>query len=249
MSASDTPGRKATFQHLAEVSGLEHATYADWPLWKHTVPFPTPLMMGSSGTHQLETYLAVGSAWYQLIAHYLGSGAHVLDIGCGCAKIARFLATESRVRSYLGFDPIAECIAWNRRFVVPIAGERFRFEHIDLASAEYNPTGTVAAESFSFPAGSASVDIAIASSVFTHLLQPAAERYLAEAARVLVPGGKLILSLHTEPPAGQVFAGDEARIDVDLAFFIRLATERGLALHEDVGSFCGQSVLVLSRPG
>jgi len=238
------PPRKTTFEHIDEAGDLSSQTYGTWPMWKHTIPFPTPVMMGTSGTHQLETYLVVGSAWAQMLSHYLPMGAQVLDIGCGCAKLARFLASDARVAGYIGFDPIASCIAWNQRFVLPLTGPRFRFEHIDLYSAEYNPRGTVDPDRFVFPADDASIDLAVASSLFTHLLEPSACRYLEQSRRVLKPGGKLVLSLHTEPPAGQRFAGDEARIDVDPDYFVQLAAARGLRLHEALGSFCGQDVFV-----
>lgn len=243
---SDTP-EKTTFQNLQEAGDLSAQTYGDWPIWAHTIPFPAPVMMGTSGTYQLETYLVVGSAWWQVIAHYLPDNASVLDIGCGCAKTARFLAVDPRVGRYVGFDPIASAIAWNRRFVVPITGERFRFLHVDLYSAEYNPQGTLHAGDFRFPAEEASIDVAIAASLFTHLLEPDAKHYLREAARVLRPDGRVILSLHTEPPEGVDYAGDEARIDVRLAYFLRMAAECGLALVEDLGSLCGQHAIVLGR--
>ena len=239
--------RKTTFEHLDEAGDLSQQTYGDWPIWAHTIPFPTPVMMGSSGTHQLETYLVVGSAWWQVIGHHLTDRARVLDIGCGCAKVARFLACDPRVAQYVGFDPIAACIAWNRRFVTPLTGERFQFLHADLYSAEYNPGGSLQPSQFRFPADDGSIDLAIASSLFTHLLEADAGHYLGESARVLAPEGRLILSLHTEPPEGVDYAGDEARIDVRLDYFLKLADAAGLKLVEDLGSLCGQHALVLAR--
>jgi len=237
--------RKTTFEHLDEAGDLSQQTFGSWPIWTHTIPFPSTVMMGSSGTHQLETYLVVGSAWWQVVGHYLPAQASVLDIGCGCAKVARFLAADPRVVRYVGFDPIKSCIDWNRRFVTPRTGERFRFEHVDLYSAEYNPRGEMQAADFSFPSGDGTIDVAIASSLFTHLLESDARHYLAECARVLGASGRLILSLHTEPPDGVDYTGDEARIDVRLDYFLRLAANAGLALVDDLGSLCGQHALVL----
>lgn len=245
----NAPPRKTTFEHLDEAGDLSAQTFGDWPIWMHTIPFPTPLMMGSSGTHQLETYLVVGSAWWQVAGHYLPDHASVLDIGCGCAKVARFLAADPRVARYIGFDPIASCIAWNQRFVAPRSRGRFEFLHVDLHSAEYNPHGRLRADRFRFPAEDASIDVAIASSLFTHLLEADALHYLRESARTLRPAGRLILSLHTEPPPGLSYAGDEARIDVDLDYFLQIAGSAGLSLVEDLGSLCGQHAVVLGHGG
>ncbi|MGQ0799315.1 MAG: class I SAM-dependent methyltransferase [Pseudomarimonas sp.] len=243
--------RKTTHQHLSELIDPATQTYGDWPVWKHTIAFPSSVMMGTSGTHLLETYLVVGTAWQQVISYYLpdasGAGADILDIGCGCAKIARHLVADPRVRSYRGFDPMQACVEWCQRFVAPLGGERFCFEHIDLYSSEYNPQGRVHADQFVFPLTDQSIDIAIAASIFTHLLEPDARNYLRQSARVLRPGGRLILSLHTEPANGLVYTGDEARIDIQLDHFLDMVTESGLTVEEDLGSLCGQHALVLSK--
>jgi SAM-dependent methyltransferase len=61
----------------------------------------------------------------------------------------------------------------------------------DLFNARYNPAGTQSADAYTFPYGDGRFDFALATSVFTHLLEAQADRYLAEAARTLAPGGRL----------------------------------------------------------
>jgi len=60
-----------------------------------------------------------------------------------------------------------------------------------VRNARYNPGGAIAAAEVDWPYADASFDFVLATSVFTHLRPDAADRYLGEAARVLVPGGAL----------------------------------------------------------
>lgn len=116
----------------------------------------------------------------------------VLDIGSGIGRIARVLTHELAPPdgSYDGFDVAQQGISWcQKRYTrTPVP---FRFVHVDLRHAVYNPNGAEDATDFRFPYEDGSFDLAIATSLFTHLLDAAADHYLAEAARVLAPGGRL----------------------------------------------------------
>ena len=129
----------------------------------------------------------------------------VLEIGCGIGRMARVLVPVLRPPgSYDGFDIVASGIAWCRERYreTPVP---FRFQHADLHNARYNPGGAERADEYRFPSDDEAFDLAIATSVFTHLLAPAAERYLAETARVLAPGGRLF--------ATWFLLGDEQRLN------------------------------------
>ncbi len=92
--------------------------------------------------------------------------------------------------SYDGFDVSRAGIDWCRAHYrgTPVP---FRFEHVDVRHPEYNPGGSADAADLRFPYDDASFDLAIATSVFTHLLDDAVVNYLSEVARVLAPGGRL----------------------------------------------------------
>jgi SAM-dependent methyltransferase len=115
----------------------------------------------------------------------------VLDVGCGIGRMARpltgYLSGEG---SYDGFDVNREGIGWCRRHYGRFGN--FRFQVADLYNRRYNPHGAHAAAEYRFPYDDARFDIALATSVLTHLLEQDADHYLAELARVLKPGGRAL---------------------------------------------------------
>jgi SAM-dependent methyltransferase len=123
----------------------------------------------------------------------------VLDIGCGNGRVAEQLAPFlADAGHYVGFDiskgGIAAC---RRRFA---SRDNMRFEHLDVWNGEYNASGKVAELDTVFPVPDGSVDLAFATSVFTHMRMGAVRRYLAEAARVLKPGGRFAFTAFSLEP-------------------------------------------------
>lgn len=223
-------------------------THPHYPRWAGIAPLPNSRMMLHVGAETVENFLVVGDAWGQLVAGELEPGARVLDIGCGCARTARTLLHHPWIEDYLGLDVIEPYIAWNQRFIAPLSNGRFRFAHLDVATPRYNPAGATPAESVRFPLVDGSVTLTFAASLFTHLREPAAERYLAESARCSAPGAKLIASIHDKPAPGAAFSGDEFRADVLPDHFVALAARSGWTLERAVGDVCGQETLVFRRP-
>jgi SAM-dependent methyltransferase len=117
----------------------------------------------------------------------------VLDIGCGAGRVAAALTRylDPASGSYEGFDIVPESIKWCSRAI----GKRhpnFHFQVADLHNAQYNPKGSQRADEYVFPYPDESFDVAIATSLFTHLRPFEGQRYLDEACRVLRPGGRLL---------------------------------------------------------
>ncbi|HEY6985897.1 MAG TPA: class I SAM-dependent methyltransferase [Rhodanobacteraceae bacterium] len=222
-------------------------THAHFPRWPGIAPLPNARMMLHVGAETVENFLVVADAWGQLIASELAPHARVLDIGCGCARTARTLLHHPWIDDYLGIDVIAPYIAWNARFITPLTGGRFHFAHLDVRTPRYNPEGAVAAEAARYPLGDGAATLAFAASLFTHLREAAAQRYLDEAARCVAPGGKLIASIHDKPAPGTAFSGDEFRADVRADYFIALAARSGWEAERTVGDVCGQETLIFRR--
>lgn len=126
----------------------------------------------------------------------LQSTMNFLDIGCGCGQIASALADMPGFRGrYEGIDPDIEAIEWCRTHVTA-SFPAFQFKHSDIANAQYNPGGTLQAERFSFPYESASADVILLKSVFTHLRLKPLTQYLREIRRLLQPGGTCIATFY-----------------------------------------------------
>lgn len=110
-----------------------------------------------------------------------------LDIGCGIGRLAHGLKSTGHVGAYAGFDVVRYGILWCRKM---IDDPRFRFDHADIHNTFYNPFGRLRPADFVFPYPAGSFDLAVAISVFTHLLEAQCQHYFAEAMRCLAPGGR-----------------------------------------------------------
>src|SRR4051812_8847278 len=166
---------------------------------------PNAALRESSSDADLGNFYAVGEAWAQLaISIATTSTPRIVDIGCGCGKMARFFVTNPAIQ-YYGIDVFGPAIAWCQEAFQHFPS--FRFEHLDVYSSVYNVSGAMAAEAVVLPVSDASADVVICASLFTHLLQPAFVRYLAEIARILAPNGRALVSIHDEP-GDNTFSGD-----------------------------------------
>jgi SAM-dependent methyltransferase len=139
-------------------------------------------------------FRAIGLAFVEELRRSCGLMPHhsVLDVGCGIGRIAipltQYLSRDAR---YEGFDPVKRSIDHCQARITP-SYPNFRFQLADLYNRKYNPDGQVRDHEYVFPYEDATFDVALAASVFTHLLPPGTERYIAETARVLKPGGKFL---------------------------------------------------------
>ncbi len=153
----------------------------------------------------------------------VGPSSRVLDVGCGAGRLARELVGVLRPPgTYVGFDVDPEVVAWCRRAYARHV--HATFVHADLANGFYAPDGSGDAAGYRFPVEDGWADCVVATSVFTHLLDADAARYLDESRRALAPDGRLVASFLLSPGGG----GDEAGRLTDPAALARDLAARGL---------------------
>jgi len=125
----------------------------------------------------------------------LTANARVLDVGCGCGRLSRALSgplgSEGR---YEGFDVTPILIDWCKQQLEPLL-PNFHFSFVDVRTPDRNPRGAIAPATFRFPFADNTFDLAIVSSVFTHMLPDEIANYVAELSRVLNPDGSCFMSV------------------------------------------------------
>lgn len=123
----------------------------------------------------------------------LGPGSMVLDFGCGSGRLARWWAdgTHGRIN---GCDPNRELVRWCR--------ENLPF--MNAATSEPEPPLPYPDETF---------DFVYALSIFTHLPDDQADRWMAELRRVLKPGGHLLFTVAGSAYRERLEGQDAARFE------------------------------------
>mgnify|MGYP005835125277 CR=1 FL=1 len=149
-------------------------------------PVPDEQNRKRIGGPDLSSYLIQGATAYAKLAHVLRTMfnkdfddfQHVLDWGCGCGRVSRFLATRNSCK-LTGLDIDRDNIQWCSANL-PNA----TFKTIDL----HPPT----------PIESNYFEVLFGISVFTHLSENGQFRWLAELRRIARPGAILLMTVNAE---------------------------------------------------
>ncbi|HSZ06029.1 MAG TPA: class I SAM-dependent methyltransferase [Solirubrobacteraceae bacterium] len=121
----------------------------------------------------------------------LASHEHILEFGCGCGRIMRWMEDLASARTLVGTDIDARAIEW--------ASVNLPFARFDVNEG-LPPTRYRDGE----------FDLIINHSVFTHLDESYQDAWLAELRRITSPDGVLVLSVHGE----HAFAVSEQQLEV-----------------------------------
>lgn len=121
-------------------------------------------------------YAKVGEAQAALVKELYPKGAfHLIDVGCGSGRLAHALRMEERI-AYSGYDVVPDLVAYAQKVC---SRPDWRFETISALA---------------LPEDDECADLVMFMSVFTHLKPGEIRTYIAEAFRVLKPGGRMLAS-------------------------------------------------------
>jgi len=144
----------------------------------------------------------------------------ILDFGCGCSRVTRWLQFEAPSSQLYGCDIDAEAISWNRDHLPAI----------EFARNDPEPPLPFADDTF---------DLILNHSVFTHIDERMQDLWLAELRRVLKPGGIALLSVHGTRAFG--ISEHAARFEGETSAVWRRELEREGILFISSDSYVGSS--------
>ena len=203
---------------------------------------PPQEVLALTGSLDLKSFQHYGKTFFKYFLDLcdLEPSDRILDVGCSSGRMAIPLAEYLNEQgSYEGFDITPSAIQWCQENITP-QYPNFRFQTADVYNGQYNPAGKFQAAEFRFPYESSSFDFIFLASVFTHMLPPDMENYLAEIARVLKPGGRCFISFFLLNDVSMAWVkkgiAKQLRFDRDCGFY-RLANpdtpEAAIAFDED----------------
>jgi len=132
----------------------------------------------SGDAFRLSGLKAFTDVWEQIVEYrHEPAASTILDWGCGCGRISRYLA-RACAKELRGCDIDAAAVDWCSE---NLTGK--------FARCEPEPP---------LPFGDGEIDVVFASSVFTHLGRDDQQRWLSELRRIMAPDGLLIASVAGE---------------------------------------------------
>jgi len=148
-----------------------------------------------------------------------------MDFGCGWGRITRFFIKDFEKHRLIGVDPLAESIE-----TCQATNSWADFQQINLSPPIDRPDS--------------SVDLIFAFSVFSHLSEETHLQWLEEFARLLRPGGMLVVTTRKRrfiPECARIRSQEE-RTPVNTGAFVAFRdTEKYLAMY-DAGEYCNDPV-------
>ncbi len=158
--------------------------------------FPPAEMMKIIGSPDREHYLLVIEQLFDDLYRIgrIDADSRVLDLGCGCGRMALPFLDLIDQGSYRGIDVWPEGIDWCREHLTQ-RNPLFRFDLLQADNNYYFDSENDQVNRFQLEQiGGDEIDFAFAISVFTHLNPEDSQSYLDEFSRVLRPGGRAYIT-------------------------------------------------------
>lgn len=125
--------------------------------------------------------------------------SNLMEIGCGIGRLVHELAPYLDGGTYAGFDISPAAIEWlNENYAPLLPG--YRFDLVEVHNARYRPRADDSPERARFPYDDDQFDFSCSFSVFTHMQASEIRHYLNELRRVLVPGGRGVMTFFAVNP-------------------------------------------------
>jgi len=117
----------------------------------------------------------------ETVARHLAPKAVLLDLGCGYGRIAKYLLPAHPIGGYIGLDSSITML------------RLFKQRHDSSPAERKTPALFVNSDIATLPLKDAAVDMVVVSAVFLHNPKSIVRQSMREIARVLKPGGKLVV--------------------------------------------------------
>src|SRR6478735_5322923 len=103
---------------------------------------PPPEFMKDVGSLTTESFINVGKEFLDIFKTHCGLQPHerILDIGCGCGRMALTLNKYLTTGTYEGFDIMPKLVQWCVENITP-RWPAFRFQLADVYNKVYNRSG------------------------------------------------------------------------------------------------------------
>jgi len=125
-----------------------------------------------------------------LSSGYAKADSNILELGCGCGRVAHHLRGDWFTGRYTGVDIDREALEWNAsHFPSP----KFSFLPSPHVSATYSSDSSDKGEPITFP-DDWEMDFIYSTSLYTHLLEDEVVNYTRESYRVLRPNGTMYMT-------------------------------------------------------
>ena len=129
----------------------------------------------------------------------LNPGDSILDVGCGCGRIAAALTQYiDRKGRYIGIDIVPGLIDFARNFITP-RYPHFKFLLLNESNKTYDSwrrqEGEMGIATLAEAVSAESIDLAISVSLFTHLDYAPALAMLASISRILKNDGRVFMTV------------------------------------------------------